>query len=88
MSQDERGAWAGFLRVHADVTATLDRELQERHRLSLSEYDVLVQLSLGAGSDRRMCDLADAVMLSRSGLSRLVDRLEGSGLVERRRAAD
>jgi DNA-binding MarR family transcriptional regulator len=70
------------------VTRRLDEELQERHRLSLSEYDVLVQISAAPGGEIRMCDLADAVMLSRSGLSRLVERLERSGLVHRRRADD
>lgn len=88
LSEDQRAAWSGFLRVHADVTLALDGELQDRHRLSLSEYDVLVQLSLGAGSERRMWELADAVLLSRSGLTRLVERLERNGLATRRRAPE
>lgn len=88
LSEEQRMAWSGFLRVHADVTSSLDSELQDRHRLSLSEYDVLVQLSLGTGSERRMWELADAVLLSRSGLTRLVERLERDGLATRRRAPD
>ena len=88
LSEDQRCAWSGFLRVHADVTDQLDEELQDLHRLSLSEYDVLVQTSLASGAEIRMCDLAEEVMLSRSGLTRLVERLERSGLVRRRRADD
>ncbi len=86
LSADERKAWGGFLRSHARVTALLDQEPQDRHRLSLSEYDVLVQLGLAAEGALRMSDLAEAVMLSRSGLTRLVERLERSGLLTRRRA--
>jgi len=88
LTPDQRWAWAGFLRTHARLTAQLDEELRDRHRLSLSEYDVLVQVSLAAGSALRMSDLAHAVMLSPSGLTRLVDRLERSGLLTRRRAGD
>ncbi len=88
LSEDQRHAWSGFLRVHADVTDQLDEELQDRHRLSLSEYDVLVQTSLAPDGEIRMCDLAEKVMLSRSGLTRLVERLERAGLVRRRRADD
>lgn len=87
LGADQRSAWAGFLRVHATVTAVLDEELRDRHRLSLSEYDVLMQLSLAAERALRMSDLADAVMLSRSGLTRLVERLERTGLLTRRPAA-
>ena len=87
LGADQRSAWAGFLRVHATVTAALDHELRQQHRLSLSEYDVLVQLSSTAEGALRMSDLADAVMLSRSGLTRLVERLERTGLLTRRQAA-
>jgi DNA-binding MarR family transcriptional regulator len=88
LTSDQRAAWAGFLRVHATVTFALDEELQQMHRLSLSEYDVLVQLSVGQDGERRMSELAESVMLSRSGLTRLVERLERAGLAQRRRATD
>ncbi|MGY1831157.1 MarR family winged helix-turn-helix transcriptional regulator [Geodermatophilus sp. SYSU D01180] len=87
LGADQRSAWTGFLRVHATVMAALDQELRDRHRLSLSEYDVLMQLSLAPEGALRMSDLADAVMLSRSGLTRLVERLERTGLLTRRPAA-
>jgi len=64
----------------------LDAELVAEHGLPLVHYDVLVQLA-EAGGARRMSDLANAVLLSRSGLTRLVDQLERQGLVSRRRSA-
>ena len=63
----------------------LDAELEREHGLPLTSYDVLIQLSLAADTRLRMFELADAVVLSRSGLTRLVDRLERGGLVERER---
>jgi DNA-binding MarR family transcriptional regulator len=83
---DQRGmrAWRGLLRAHAQVTRILEGELEERHNLPLASYDVLVQLAEAPGGALRMSELADAVLLSRSGLTRLVDRLVKEGLVERR----
>src|SRR3954468_19270092 len=82
-SELELDAWRGFLRTHATLVRELDEELTERHGLPLSSYDVLVQLDEAPGGRLRMSHLADAVLLSRSGLSRLVTRLEGQGLLER-----
>jgi DNA-binding MarR family transcriptional regulator len=79
----ELDAWRGFLRTHAEVVRGLDEELTERHGLPLSSYDVLVQLSEAPEGRLRMSSLADAVLLSRSGLSRLVTRLVAQGLIER-----
>lgn len=83
LSPAELRAWRGFLRVQAKLLHELDTDLLRDHGLSLSSYDVLV--TLGGAPDRRMrmSDLAHAVLLSRSGLTRLVDRLEREGLVER-----
>ena len=79
----EMAAWGGFLRAHATLVRELDEELTREHGLPLSSYDVLVQL-VGAPEQRmRLSQLADAVLLSRSGLSRLVSRLVDQGLVER-----
>src|SRR2546423_385199 len=79
----ELDAWRGFLRSHATLVRELDEELTERHGLPLSSYDVLVQLDETPEGRLRMSSLADAVLLSRSGLSRLVTRLETQGLLER-----
>jgi DNA-binding MarR family transcriptional regulator len=84
LDPDERAAWLGFLRVYARIVKELDAELERAHGLSLSSYDVLVQLSLAPGDEMRMSELADAALLSRAGITRLVERLEREGLVERR----
>ena len=75
-------AWVGLLRAHAALVDTLEHELQEAQGLPLTWYDVLVQLR-AAGGQMRMQDLASAVLLSRSGVTRLVDRMETAGLVTR-----
>ena len=76
-------AWFAFLRAHAGVTRRLESELRAERDLGLAEYDALVQLALADDHRLRMSDLAERVLLSRSGVSRLVDRLEASGLVVR-----
>ena len=83
LAPDELAAWRGFLRVHAAITRQLDSELVERHGLSLSSYEVLLFLAEAPRGSMRMSELADSVLLSRSGLTRLVDRLERDGLVKR-----
>ena len=77
-------AWIAFLQAYAVVTRRLEAELQGERNLSLAEYDALVQLAIADMRRLRMSELADRVVLSRSGVSRLVDRLEGDGLVARR----
>ena len=75
-------AWRTFLTAHASVIRRLEAELEERESLALSDFDVLVQLHF-AGGTLRMRDLADSVLLSRSGMTRRVDRLEAAGYVLR-----
>jgi DNA-binding MarR family transcriptional regulator len=82
-TETELDAWRGFLRTYATLVRELDEELTERHALPLSSYDVLVQLDEAPEGRLRMSHLADAVLLSRSGLSRLVTRLAEQGLLER-----
>jgi DNA-binding MarR family transcriptional regulator len=72
-----------MLRVHAELTKALDAELTEVHGLPLSSYEVLLFLAGEPEGRMRMSELADSVLLSRSGLTRLVDRLERGGLLER-----
>jgi DNA-binding MarR family transcriptional regulator len=79
----ELDAWRGFLRTYTTLVRELDDELTEGHGLPVSSYDVLVQLEEAPDGMLRMSHLADAVLLSRSGLSRLVTRLENQGLIER-----
>ena len=75
-------AWRTFLTAHATLIRRLDAELEEREALALSDFDVLAQLHF-AGGTLRMRDLADSVLLSRSGMTRRVDRLEAAGFVSR-----
>ena len=77
-------AWRSFLQAHARTTDVLARELREAEDLPLTWYDVLVQLQESAEGALRMQELADAVLLSKSGLTRLIDRMERAGLVHRR----
>jgi DNA-binding MarR family transcriptional regulator len=85
LSSEERAAWSGFIRAHATIVKELDAELRATHGLALSSFDVLVQLSLATNGRMQMHELAEAVHISRSGLTRLVDRLECQGLIERHR---
>ena len=75
--------WATFLRAHARLVRELEKELQAEQRLALGDYDVLVQLAAADQRRLRMSELADRLLLSRSGVTRLVDRLVAEGLVER-----
>ena len=83
LTERELRAWKGFLRVHALVTKDLDAELERVHGMSLSSYEVLLHLTHADEGRMRMSELADSVILSRSGLTRLVDRLEREGLIQR-----
>ena len=80
---DGMAAWRAFLTAHARVTEILERELQEERHIPLAWYDVLVQLTEAPEGQLRMHELASRVLLSRAGLTRLVDRMAAAGLVER-----
>jgi DNA-binding MarR family transcriptional regulator len=80
---DLHAAWRELRASHARVSEALERALQERHELSLSEYEVLQRLAEASAGHRRMQELADEIHLSQSALSRLVGRLEGAGLATR-----
>lgn len=83
LSRTELSTWRTFLRAHDTVTRRLEAELVAEHELPLASYDVLVQLSEAPERRLRMTELADRVLLSRSGLTRLADRLERDGLITR-----
>ena len=88
LSPAELRAWRGMLRVHSRLVKVLDARLDDDHGLPLTSYEVLVHLSEAEGGRMRMCDLAESILLSRSGLTRLVDRLERDGLLQRVACAD
>jgi DNA-binding MarR family transcriptional regulator len=79
----ELRAWRGMLRAHAVLAKALDAQLEAAHGLQLSSYEVLMYLADAEDERMRMCDLASSILLSRSGLTRLVDRLAREGLIER-----
>src|SRR4051812_34413661 len=83
LASAELAVWRGFLRVHAALAKQLDAELDAAHGLPLSSYEVLMNLQSAPGRRLRMADLADRALLSRSGMTRLVDRLERQGLLAR-----
>jgi DNA-binding MarR family transcriptional regulator len=76
-------AWRAFLSAHARLVRRLDEELRAAHGISLAEYDTLFQIASAPGRRLRMHELAERVLLSRSGTTRLIDRLEATGLVVR-----
>ncbi len=75
--------WRAFLKAHARLFRRLDEELRDEHGLSLPEYDALLQMGQSPGRRLRMSQLAERVLLSKSGVTRLVDRLVLDGFVER-----
>jgi DNA-binding MarR family transcriptional regulator len=74
-------AWVAFLRAHAAITRELSAQLQRSHGLTLNDYEVLIRLDRAEGGRMRRVDLAESVILTASGITRLLDGLERSGLV-------
>ena len=83
LSREHDAAWRGFLRSSALLLRVLDADLRAAHGMSHRTYDALVQLSEAPGRRLHMKDLADALVHSASGLTRLVDGLERDGYARR-----
>lgn len=83
----ELTAWLRFLRAHAAITRELSSRLEALHDLTLSDFDVLVQLYFAEGRRMRRIDIARSVLLTASGITRLLDGLESCGLVAKERCA-
>jgi DNA-binding MarR family transcriptional regulator len=81
----ELRAWAAFLDAQAALLRQLEAELIEKEDMTLAEFDVLIQLRIAPDRRLRMTELSQRVRLSRSGLTRLVDRMAQAGLVKRAR---
>ena len=75
--------WEALIRTVGSLLKIFERELEEAEGLPLTSYDVLIQLYAAPEGQLRMQVLADSVVLSRSGLTRLIDRMEKAGLVRR-----
>jgi len=83
LTEDELLAWRGMLELEARVLAVLDAELRDKRDLSVSEFNALYQLWLRPGGQCRMKDLANRLLVSRGGATKLIIRLEKRGLVQR-----
>jgi DNA-binding MarR family transcriptional regulator len=79
----ELAPWISFLRSHAAITRELSAQLQREHGLTLNDYEVLLHLSHSEGRRLRRVDLAEHIVLTASGITRLLDGLERSGFVEK-----
>jgi DNA-binding MarR family transcriptional regulator len=88
LDRDELSAWKGMLAAHSRLTAQLDAELERDHGLGLTSYEVLMNLADAPQGRMRMSELAKQLLLSRSGITRLADRLVIKGLIERERCSD
>ncbi|MEA2126805.1 MAG: hypothetical protein QOI80_3587 [Solirubrobacteraceae bacterium] len=88
LTDAELAAWKGFVRVYRAMSRTLDAELEAAHGLSLSSFEVLKSLRFSPEGRLRMADLAEHALLSRSGMTRLVDRLERQGWLTRCQCSD
>ncbi|WP_072689200.1 MarR family winged helix-turn-helix transcriptional regulator [Rhodococcus marinonascens] len=83
LSRAEMRAWRSYLEANQRLMDVLNRDLQEKHDLSLADYRILVLLSESADGSLRMSDLADGVLSSRSRLTHQIRRMEGHGMVTR-----
>jgi DNA-binding MarR family transcriptional regulator len=79
--------WRTFLQAHATVVRRLEADLDEAGQISLADLEVLIQLASAPNHKLRMSELAETVLLSRSGMTRRIDRLEVAGLVQRHECA-
>ena len=82
-TEEEFDAWRGLIRLRETVTREIDRRLQQRRDLSLADYGVLITLVTAPRFRLRMSDLGAQRMLTPSGITRVVTRLEERGLVRR-----
>ncbi len=80
---DKLEAWRRFLRSHSTITRKLDADLIAAHGLTLRDYELLIHLSRAPEGKMRPSDLTESVILTRSGVTRLLAGLEESGLVRR-----
>ncbi|MCI0553768.1 MAG: MarR family transcriptional regulator [Anaerolineae bacterium] len=87
-SECEQAAWGGFLGVYAYINRLIEADLREHSRITHVEFEVLLRLSWEPTHRMRIQDLAAQSILTRSGVSRVVERLEKAGLVTREEAAE
>ena len=84
LSPQVLSAWLGLLRSHAELTRAMNAQLIAEHGITLNDYDVMVNLAEAPGGVLRRVDLADRVLLTASGITRLLEGLERAGWVCKR----
>jgi DNA-binding MarR family transcriptional regulator len=84
----EQAAWGGLLGMHGRMMRRIDADLQAHSRITHAEFEALLRLSWAEGYRLRIQDLAARSLLTRSGMSRVVERLERAGLVTREGASE
>ena len=87
-TQRELLAWGGLLRTHAQLDRVIDADLRAHDGITHVEFEVLLRLSLSDRARMRIQDLATTSLLTRSGMSRLLDRMERAGVIERQAAPE
>lgn len=87
-SKTERAAWGGFLSAFALLNRLVEEDLQEHARINHAEFEVILRLYMTEAHQLRVQDLAAQSLLTRSGVSRIVERLERAGLVARENASE
>jgi DNA-binding MarR family transcriptional regulator len=88
LDSTQQGAWRGLLALHAQLAARLNRDLQRTSGLSLSDYDVLVQLTDVADGRLRVLELGEALQWSKTRVSKQVSRMEARDLVAKEECAE
>jgi len=83
LSKEQQSHWRSWITASTVLHEQLSRELQEKHGLTITDYQILVRLSESENRSNRMSDLASLTLLSRSRLSHQIDRMEAAGLVSR-----
>jgi DNA-binding MarR family transcriptional regulator len=83
LTQNRIESWVAFLRAHSAITRQLNTDLLNVHGLTLNDYEVMLLLSRAEGRRMRRVDLAQSVVLTASGITRLLDGLERAGYVEK-----
>jgi DNA-binding MarR family transcriptional regulator len=83
LSEDELAVWRTFSLAHSHLMKTLDDALREEHAISFSEYEVLYELARAPDGRLRMAELADRLLFTRGGITRVVSRLEDDGYLRR-----
>lgn len=88
LEEEQLSVWRAFVNAHAAVIERIEKDLSEQRKIPLTTYDVLVALYQSPDKKLRMTDLAKKVVITRSGLTRVIERLEREGFVTRERTEE